>query len=143
MSDQREQRLSTGAGSLRAIPWPIVDLAAIALAITLVVLAWDNTAAATTDVAMRLFLIGWAVAAVIVSVGIPFTGGVSGWGRSISRSELPPAVYHVLVGLVIGLAAGTTDRGALQLAGWWQLWWTVPLLMAYVSRVILLRRSWR
>ncbi|WP_279387493.1 hypothetical protein [Rubrobacter taiwanensis] len=44
---------------------------------------------------------------------------------------------------MIGLAVGTTDWGALQLAGWWQLWWTVPLLAGYVSRVILLRRSSR
>ena len=46
---------------------------------------------------MRIFLVGGALAAVIVSAGVVF-----------SRSVLPLAVLHVTMGLVIGLAIGTT-----------------------------------
>jgi hypothetical protein len=143
MPDQREQRLSTGAGSLRAIPRPLVDLAGVAIAITLVVLAWDNTAAATGDVPMRIFLISWAIAAVIIWDGFPLTALVSRQEEPVYRSVLPVAVHHVAIGVVIGLAVGTTDWTNLQFAGWWQLWWTVPLLMAYASRLATLRRSSR
>jgi hypothetical protein len=140
MSNQREQRLSTGAGSLRAIPSLLVDLAAITVAITLVILAWNDTAAATGEVPMRIFLVGWAVAIVIVWDGFPFTELVSRREEPVYRSVLPAAVHHVAVGAVIGLAVGTTDWTDLRFAGWWQLWWTVPLLLAYASRLRSLQR---
>jgi hypothetical protein len=81
---------------------------------------------------MRIFLVGWAVAAVIVSAGVVF-----------SLSVLPLAVLYVTMGLVIGLAIGTTDWTDLHLAGWWQMWWTVPLILVYASLLLILRRSTR
>lgn len=143
MSNQREQTLLDRIGPLRVIPRPLVDLAAIAVALTLVVVAWNETEAATGDLPMRVFLVGWAFAAVIVSVGLPFANLASRRGQSSVRLTMPPAVHHVAMGLVIGLAVGTTDWTALQFAGWWQLWWTVPLLLVYASLIIDLRRSSR
>jgi hypothetical protein len=81
---------------------------------------------------MRIFLVGWAVAAVIMSAGVVF-----------SRSVLPLAVLHVTMGLVIGLAIGTTDWTDLHLAGWWQMWLGVPLILVYASLLLILRRSTR
>lgn len=129
MSDQ-EQQVSTRSGSLGNVLRPLAALAASVVAVALVVTVWNDGGAATGEVPMRIFLVGWAVAAIGVSVG--FASG---------RSILPLAVLHALVGLVIGLAVGTTDWTALHLAGWWQMWWTVPLILVYASLIITLRRS--
>lgn len=144
MSNQREQQAPNRSGSFRAILRPLVVLAAITVAITLVVGAWDGgTAAATGEVPMRIFLVGWAVAAVVISIGFLFAGFVSRSGQPVAHSVLPLAVQHVVMGFVIGLAIGTTDWTVLRFAGWWQLWWTVPLLLSYAGLLITLRRSSR
>lgn len=98
----------------------------------LVATIWNDAPAATGEVPIRLFLVGWAVAAFVVSAEFAF-----------GRSVLPLAVLHVTMGLVIGLAVGTTDWTDLHLAGWWQMWWTFPLILVYVSLLISLRRSTR
>lgn len=104
------------------------------MATVLVAGIWDGTGMATGQVPMRVFLIGWAVAAFVILSGFAFTG-------PIRRPVLVPAVQHVAAGFVVGLAVGTTDWTALRLAGWWQLWWTVPLLLAYTGLLVALRRS--
>lgn len=134
ISNHEERRVSARSSSFRDILLSLATLAAIIVAIALVVETWDDTGAATGEVPMRIFLVGWAVAAVVISAGLAFTG-------LVRRPVLPLAVQHVAVGLVIGLAVGTTDWTALRLAKWWQLWWTVPLLLAYASLLITLQRS--
>lgn len=121
----------------------LASLAAIAVAITLVVSVWNDTGAATGDVPMRIFLVGFSAGAVIISAGFPLTSSVFRRDRAASRPILPLAVYHVVMGVVIGLAIGTTDWTDLRFAGWWQLWWTVPLSLLYTSRLVALRRSFR
>jgi len=128
---------------LKAVLRSLGVLAAIAVAIVLVVVAWDDTGSATGEVPMRIFLIGWAVAAVVILAGFLFADLSPRRGEPVFRSVLPPAVPHVVMGFVIGLATGTTDWTALRLAGWWQLWWTVPLLLSYAGLLIILRRSSR
>lgn len=120
----------------------LVDLAGIALAITLVVLAWNDTGAATSDLAMRIFLVGFAAAAIIIWIQLPFpfTFHLSRRGQSVHRSVLPLTVHHVTMGVVVGLAIGTTDWTDLRLTGWWQFWWTIPLLIAYSSLLFSRRR---
>lgn len=136
MSNEREQQVSTRSNSFKALLRPLVALAAIVVVIALVVGTWNDTVAATGEIPMRIFLVGWAAAAVVISAGFVSVG-------LVSRPVLPLAVQHVAVGLVIGLAVGTTDWTTLHLAGWWQLWWTVPLLLVYAGLLITLRRSSR
>ena len=143
MSDQREQQVSAGARSFRATLALPVALAAIAAAIILVVLAWGDTDAATGAVPMRIFLVGWAIAAVVGSADFLAAGLVSRREQPMSGPVLPPVIQHVVMGFVMGLAVGTTDWTSLRLAGWWQLWWTVPLLLSYAGLLITLRRSSR
>lgn len=119
----------------------MVVLVAFAVATILVISAWNDTGAATGEIPMRIFLVGWAVAAVVIAAGSPLAGLTSRRGRPVPGSVLPLDAQHVAVGLVIGLAVGTTDWTALRLAGWWQLWWTVPLLLAYTVLLGTLRRS--
>jgi hypothetical protein len=136
MSNEREQLVSTRSNSFKAVLRPLVALTAIVVVIALVVRTWNDTGAATGEIPMRIFLVGWAAAAVVISAGFVSVG-------LVSRPVLPLAVQHVAVGLVIGLAVGTTDWTTLHLAGWWQLWWTVPLLLVYAGLLITLRRSSR
>jgi hypothetical protein len=140
MSNHRGQQFSARMRSLWATLHPLFDLAWIALAITLVVLAWDNTAAATGEVPMRIFLVGWGVAAVILSVESLF--GYLAFHREHERAErrlLPLAMHYVVIGAVIGLAVGTTDWTDLQFAGDRQMWLqpllTVPLLLGYFAHL--------
>lgn len=142
MSNQREHT-PVGPASFRTVPRLLVALVAIAVAVTLVALAWGNTGAATGAVSMRIFLVGWSVAAIVVLSESLFAGLASRYGQPAPRSVVPLAVQHVAVGSVIGLAIGTTDWTALRLAGWWQLWWTVPLLLSYAGLLLTLRRSRR
>lgn len=134
MSNQGEQQITSRSSSLRALLLPLVAIVAAVVAIALVAGTWDRTGAATGDVPMRIFLVGWAVAAVVILSGFAFAG-------PRHRPALLPAVQHVAVGFVVGLAVGTTDWTALRLAGWWQLWWTVPLLLAYAGLFVTLRRT--
>ncbi len=145
MSNPRDRQFSARIRLFKAIVRALGDLAGIALAITLVVLAWDDTGAATGDVPMRIFLVGFAVAAIIIWIQLPFpfTFLVSRREQPVPRLTLPPAMHHVAMGAVIGLAVGTTDWTTLRFAGWWQLWWTVPLLIAYSSLAITRQRSSR
>lgn len=133
MSNQGEQQITSRSSSLRALLLPLVAIVAAVVAIALVAGTWDRTGA-TGDVPMRIFLVGWAVAAVVILSGFAFAG-------PRHRPALLPAVQHVAVGFVVGLAVGTTDWTALRLAGWWQLWWTVPLLLAYAGLFVTLRRT--
>lgn len=133
MPDQ-EQQFSTGPGSFRTVLRLLGALAVAAVAIALVTGTWDDTA--TGEAPMHIFFVGWTVAALVISVGFALAG-------LARRPVLPPAVQHVAVGLVVGLAIGTTDWADLRLAGWWQLWWTVPLLLAYGGLLVTLRRSLR
>ena len=96
MSDQ-EQQVSARSGSFGTALRPVVALAASVVAVILVATVWGGDGAATGEISMRIFLVGGALAAVIVSAGVVF-----------SRSVLPLAVLHVTMGLVIGLAIGTT-----------------------------------
>jgi hypothetical protein len=136
MPNQGEERILSRSSSLRAILRPLVALAAAVVAIVLVAGTWDDTGVATGQGPMRIFLVGWAVAAVIILSDFAFTG-------PMRRPVLLPAVQHVAAGFVVGLAVGTTDWTALRLTGWWQLWWTVPLLLAYAGLLVTLRRSSR
>jgi hypothetical protein len=131
MSDH-EQQVSTRSGSFGTALRPVVAFAASLVSVILVATVWNDDGAATGQVSMRIFLVGWAVAAVIVSAGVVF-----------GRSVLPLAVLHVTMGLVIGLAIGTTEWTDLHLAGWWQIWWTVPLILVYASLLVSLRRFTR
>ncbi len=89
----------------------MVAIAAAVVAIVLVAGTWDETGVATGQGPMRIFLVGWAVAAVVILSGFAFAG-------PMRRPVLLPAVQHVAVGFVVGLAVGTTDRTALRLTGW-------------------------
>ena len=143
MWDQGEQQTPAGARSFRATLPVLVTLAVFAIVMTLVVLAWGDTGAATGAVPMRIFLVGWAVAAVVISANFLFAGLLSRRGQPMPRSVLPPVMLHIVMGFVVGLAVGTTGWTSLRLAGWWQLWWTVPLLLSYAGLLITLRRSSR
>lgn len=134
MPNQGEQQVPIRPRSSRFILRLLVILAATVVAMVLVVLAWDGTGAATGEIQMRVFLVGWTVAAVVVLAGLLFAG-------LTPRPVLPLAVQHVVMGVVIGLAAGTTDWATPRLAGWWQLWWTVPLFLAYAGLLTTLRRA--
>lgn len=136
MSNRGEQQFSTRLSSFRAVLRSSGALAVIAVAIALVVGIWDDTGAATGEIPMRIFLVGWTVAVFIISAGFALASFVP-------RSVIPLAAQHLAVGFVIGLAVGTTDWTTLRLAGWWQLWWTVPLLLVYASLLITRRRSAR
>lgn len=142
MSDQ-EQQVSTRSGSFGTILRFLFVVAAFAVAAVLVAGAWDDAGAATGKLPMRIFLVGWAMSAGVISTGFAFAGLLPRHGRPVSRSILPLAVLHVAVGLVVGLAVGTTDWTTLRLVGWWQLWWTIPLLLFYAGFLIALRRSSR
>jgi hypothetical protein len=109
----------------------------------LVVGTWNDTEAATNVVAMRVFLIGWALAAVVIVAESPLATSKSHDGQGRRRGEFFPTAQHVAMGLVLGLAIGTTDWTSLRLIGWWQLWWTVPLLLAYIGFIGTLWRSSR
>lgn len=143
MPNQRNQQLSDRMSSFGAILRLLASLVVIAVAIALVVLAWNDSGAATGDVSMRIFLVGLVVGAVIISTGFSFTNRVFRRGQATPRPVLPLAVHHVVMGFVIGLAVGTTDWTDLRFAGWWQFWWTIPLLLLYASLLIKLRRSVR
>ncbi|WP_273843774.1 hypothetical protein [Rubrobacter calidifluminis] len=90
---------------------------------------------------MRIFLVGWAVAAVMTVAVRLLSGTISrrdGRGSgSLTAMELS---YHLVVGCAVGLAIGTTDWSNLQIVGWWQLWWTVPLVLGYLGNLAALRR---
>jgi hypothetical protein len=85
MPNQGEERIPSRSSSLRAILRPLVALAAAVVAIVLVAGTWDDTGVATGQGPMRIFLVGWAVAAVIILSGFAFTG-------PMRRPVLLPAV---------------------------------------------------
>jgi len=136
MSDQGEERIPSRSSSLRTILRPLLAIAAAVAAIALVAGTWNETGTATGLVSMRVFLVGWAVASFVILSDFAFAG-------LMRRPVLLPAVQHLAAGFVVGLAVGTTDWTALRLSGWWQLWWTVPLLLAYAGLLVALRRSSR
>lgn len=119
----------------------VLALVAVVVAVVLVVATWNDARAADV-VSMRIFLVGWGVAAAVF-VSFSFVDGAFGDGRSASRSAALAAVLHMTAGLLIGLAVGTTDWISLQLNGWWQLWLTVPLLLLYVALLANLRTTSR
>lgn len=89
MSNQGEQQIPTRPSSFKAILRLLVVLAAIAVAITLVVGAWDDTGAATGEVSMRIFFVGWAVAAVVILAGFPFASFVPRRGQPVPARYCP------------------------------------------------------
>jgi hypothetical protein len=116
IADQREQPSLTG--SFGAVLRHLVVLAGIVVALALVVLAWDGTGAATGLIQMRIFLVGWAVATVVVLAGLLFAGSASRARWRALRTVSPLTAQHLAVGVVIGLAIGTTDWATLRLVGW-------------------------
>lgn len=96
---------------------------------------------------MRIFLVGWGVAAVILSIESLFRDFMSRWRQDRAERRLLPAVHYVVIGVVIGLAVGTTDWTDLQFAGDRQMWLqpvlTVPLLLGYSGYLRGLQRSSR
>jgi len=136
MSNQGGQQIPSTSNFLGASLRPLVAIVAAVAATVLVAGNWDKTGAATGEVPMRIFLVGWAVAAVVILSGFAFAS-------LMHRPVLLLTVQNVAVGFVVGLAVGTTDWTALRLTGWWQLWWTVPLLLAYAGLLVTLRRSSR
>lgn len=142
MSDQ-ERQVSTRSGAFGTILRLLFAIAAFAVAAVLVAGAWDDAGAATGKLPTRIFLVGWAISVGVISTGFASAGLLPRHGRPASRPILPLAVLHVVVGLVVGLAVGTTDWTTLRLAGWWQLWWTIPLLLLYAGSLIASRRSSR
>jgi hypothetical protein len=139
MSNQGEQSYNRAGlwGLIRSL---LVSLAYIVVAMALVVSAWNDTGAATNEVSMRIFLVGFAVGAVVIVAGSVLVEKLSRHGQSALVSGLSLTLQHLAIGIVIGLAIGTTDWANLRLAGWWQLWWMVPLMLAYVSLVLARRR---
>lgn len=131
MSNQQQSRSESAIlrNFLRILPAG----AAVAVAIILVALAWDGVGAAADETSWRIFLVGWAGAVAMMAAGFAVT-------LLSPRSALPLAALHVVIGLVVGLAIGTTDWTALSLGGWWQLWWTVPLLLFHVGFFATIRR---
>lgn len=106
---------------------------AIVLAISVVVavvvpaLLWRETSAATTPLAMHLFLVIWSVAGIV-------TSAVGTLARR-PRDAVTLVLASMMVGVATGVAIGTTDWSDLALAGWWQLWLLVPLLLGWASVV--------
>lgn len=148
MANQREQQLSARMRSLWATLRPLFELAWVALAITLVVLVWNDAAAATGEISWRIFLVGWAMAAIIPSVESLLNDLVYLRGQERAERRLPPAVHYMVVGMVIGLAVGTTDWTDLPPTGFRQPWlqpWllTVLLLLVYANDLVRLRRHTR
>ncbi len=133
MSNQGEQQIPTRSSSFGTILRSLFAIGAAVVAIALVAGTWSSARAATGEIPMRIFLVSWAMTAIVVVFGFIFAGRVR-------RPVLPTAVQHAAVGFVVGLAIGTTDWTALRLAGWWQMWWTVPLVLAYAGLLITLRR---
>jgi hypothetical protein len=109
---------------------PLLALVAVAVTLILAILAWDSVGATTSEISWRIFLVGWVGAVAVIAAGS-------------ATAALPLAVQHIAVGLVAGLAIGTTDWTNLSLGEWWQLWWTVPLLLFYASLLVASRRSSR
>lgn len=124
MSNQQRQARLGSATSMNVLR-SLLALLAVAVAVILVVLAWDGIGAATDETHWRIFLVGW-VGAVAVMAAVIF----------LPHSALPLAVQHVVIGIVVGLAIGTTDWTDLSMDGWWQLWWTVPLLLSYLGFLV-------
>lgn len=144
MSDQRNQLLPDRARALIVIARPLLEFAWIAIALTLVILGWNMTGAATGEVSLRIFLVGWAAASIVLSVEFLFNDLTSLRRRSRVELRLPWAVHYVAIGAVVGLAVGTTDWTDLRFEPdqiWLQLVLTVPLLLAYTIHLVRLQRS--
>lgn len=142
MSDQGSQSHNRTSLPRQLLP-VLISVLAVAVAIIMVVGTWNDTGAATGELPMRIFLVGWMASAVVILSGFSLAPRVS--RRDQPSSLLAPLsiVCHVAAGVLLGLAVGTTDWTDLQLAGWWQLWWTVPILLLYASFVVNLRRRSR
>ncbi|WP_273887266.1 hypothetical protein [Rubrobacter naiadicus] len=107
----------------------LVFLAAIVAIISLVFLNWNETSSAVGLIQIRLFLAGWAAAALaIVIAGLLLRSGRA----SLLRPPLE-TLYHLLMGLELGLMVGTTPwEEGVRLAGWTQFWLTIPIFTGYV-----------
>ena len=119
----------------------IWGILALAITMGLVALAWNSTGTATGIVQMRIFLVGWAVAAVMTVAVRLLSGTISRRdSRGFGSQTAMELSYHLVVGCVVGLAIGTTEWSNLHIVGWWQLWWTVPLVLGYLGNLAALRR---
>ena len=102
MSNWGGQQIPTRSSSFRSVVRPLVVIVAAAVAIALVAGTWSDAGAATDEIPMRIFLVGWAITTVVILSGFVFAG-------LVRRPVLPTAVQHAAVGFVVGLAVGTTD----------------------------------
>lgn len=92
---------------------------------------------------MRIFLVGFAVGAIVIVAGSSLVKLLACHGQLVLASNLPMTLQHLAMGMVLGLAVGTTDWTNLSLVGWWQLWWTVALLLLYIAFLAQLRKASR
>ena len=140
--DQEQPGNVNGSGFGSALR-VLAALSVTAVAAALVFMAWGSTETATSEVHGKIFLVGWAVAAVVIAAGFLITDLASRPRGLAAHAVSSLTAQHLAVGFVVGLAIGTTDWETLRLAGWWQFWWTGPLLLAYGGLLGRSRRSSR
>ena len=132
MGEHSQESLSV----IERTPWARYAFVVLLVVIGTVTLrmTWDEAAASTSVLHHRIFLIGaalvWAVVAVTLAL-VPWWQETRAWLI---------AVHLVIMGLYLGLAIATTNWTALQMRGWWQLWWAYPLMAGQIGQVLKLLR---
>lgn len=58
-----------------------------------------------------------------------------------SMGDRPIWIMVVVTSLLLGLAVGTTDWEAWTISGWWQFWWTAPLVAASIGLIKRIHQS--
>ena len=97
-------------------------------------LSWNEAGASTSVLQNRIFLMGTALVVAVVAVTLALTP----WWEKVGAWLI--AAHLVIMGLYLGLAIATTDWTAWQMRGWWQFWWTPPLMSGQIQQVLRLRR---
>ncbi|TQN30245.1 hypothetical protein FHX37_0107 [Haloactinospora alba] len=106
--------------------------AAAALALGALALgAWFRDAAVPDPRTHRMFLVVWTVGGLLLAGDLAGRRGIGGAPRLLSP------LHRVYVGLLAGIAVGTTVWSQPGPAFWHQLWWSGPITVA------LLLASWR
>lgn len=100
-------------------------------AVTTTVLLWPSSGV-PADQQLRVFLIGWAVCALLLA-------GVVAAPASRSSTRAAQAVLWLGLGLVTGLGLGTIPWGGLGSGPVWQIWLTLVVAVGYLQQ--LQRRS--
>ena len=120
-------------------PWARYSFVALLLVVGAVgiSLTWDDARAARASASvlhLRMFLMGvalvWAVGAVTLAL-VPW------WKQA--RTWLI-AAHLLIIGVYIGLAIATTNWTGLTMSGWWQFWWTFPLVGGQIQWILKLLR---